>query len=626
MEYKPSVRNDSLAQSSVRNNSSVPVGNAFGQSARRQVEPPPESTMEQAKLHNTSGSSTKKDQMEKFLKTHWDVTRMVSEVEDEQRQLTAYYKRSCDLREEQNKQAMMLLDEIVSSLDAHRDTKKQKEHIAEDIQSHKHKKQEDRQGAVEKIKDREDKKDKVLNSLDECLQRLRPPLWKKDPPPKYTSYPEVEVAVKVFYISNVDTADMKFEIDMLLMIDWVDENFRDISDHELPHLDWSETYFNPCVVLENAVSGDQEYAEGRDEHPRLDKVDNKNNGKPKPDEKDRIWLKKTQRWRGYMAMEDVDLSCFPFDMQVLPIVIRTSPLRLTAGRVRFPRLVHPTKRLSDEQYSKTAKQADTVAQQKYAMKHTGGGQFIGPLVDEQLTEFKLKGVRGVTDAECSKNTLTAKRCNGEMFQVQIFVERPWLSSYTWNLFIMTTLVLLSATSFWDTASPDLSSRLSISLTIILTLAAYTSNRAAPIEKTPSLTFQDEYELLCLILVIIVSLMNIVSVVMCGGDNENAPAFMQEEFESNAELCDMGICSSRKIDCEFCFVFLVITGCTLSYRIRQVHHRRQESTQEIREMTNVLVAEEKKQHWSSISKQIANISRLGAKLAGKHTDNEGGGTS
>lgn len=550
------------------------------------------------------GTSSKKDQIVDFIKTHWDVAQMVSEVEEEQRQLTMYYKRSCELREEQNKQAMMLLGELVQELDAHKNHKEEKVHMTDDVNAYKQKKQEDRELATDWIKDNEAETEQVLQNMAGCLSRLDPiSSLETGRSPTYTSYPEVEVTIKVHYISNVDTANMKFEIDFVMMIDWVDEHLRDIAAKELRHLDWHETYFNPCVFLENAVNGVQGFADGRydHEHPRYNEL--LPSGKPKPDDKDRIWLKKTQRFRSIMAMEDVDLSCFPYDMQVLPIVIKTLPLRLSAGRLRMPRLVHPTKRLEDTAYFNVARKADD-----YAMRHTGGGQFIGDKVDEQLTEFKLKGVRGVTDAESQqhKSSLTSKQCNGQTFRVQIFVERPMLSSYTWNLVITSVLVLLSATSFWDTASPDISSRLSISLTIILALAAYTSNRAAPIEKTPSLTFQDEYELMCLIFVIIVSLMNIVSVVICGGDNEKAPDFMQARFNSNEDLCMEGVCSSRKIDCHFMFAFGLITVVTAAYKINRLRHLRQESTQEIRELTNALVAERKKRSIVALSQKIASF--------------------
>merc|ERR1719359_1114234 len=106
--------------------------------------------------------------------------------------------------------------------------------------------------------------------------------------------------------------------------------------------------------------------------------------------------------------------------------------------------------------------------------------------------------------------------------------------------IMTTLVFLSATSFWDTAAPDLSSRLSISLTIILTLAAYTSNRAGPIERTPALNFQE-----------------------------------------NQDRCGVGFCFSRKIDCEFLIIFLILAAVCFLHQFYSVYHRRWESTQEIR---------------------------------------------
>lgn len=604
MALNLSVRG-SAPQETVGNSSSsrqpVPQQNS-------QIEHVPESI--NGRYGSTSASS-KKDQIEKFLKAHWDVKQMVEDVEKEQRKITDMYTRSCERREKQNQKAMEYLDEIVNTLDRRKRDIKMKEQVITEMEHHKGTRKKGREDVAKELHTSEQGKEKVLANLGRSLQRLAPKPRKKEPLPSYISYPEVEVATKIFYISNVDTADLKFEIDLLLMIDWVDENFRDMKEKELHYLDWEETYFNPCVILENSVAADDSFGEGRDDIPRFDKVDHAT-GRPVPDEKDRIWLKKTQRWRGYMAMEDVDLSCFPFDMQVLPIVIKALPLRLNAGRSRQPRLTHPTKRLFDGEYRRTVERAD-----EYALKHTGGGQFIGPMVEEQLTEFHLKGVRGLTDAECmrQKNKLQAKVASGECYQVQVFVARPLFSSYCWDLIIMTFLVLLSATSFWDTASPDISSRLSISLTIILTLAAYTSNRPAPISKTPTFTFQDDYEIWCLYLVILVSIMNIISVVTCGGDHQNSPEFMQKQFEENEQLCSLSMyCGSREIDCGFLFLFLCFMLLVGFWKVTGVIKRRYESTHEIREMTTALVAEEKKLAWSKLSKHVlSGIENLQAQV-------------
>merc|ERR1719394_964731 len=136
----------------------------------------------------------------------------------------------------------------------------------------------------------------------------------------------------------------------------------------------------------------------------------------------------------------------------------------------------------------------------------------------------------------------------DVYEVSVFVQRPLFASYFWDLVIMNLLVLLAATAFWDTASPELSSRMSISLTIILTLAAYTSSRPAPIEKAPYVTFHDWVEQISMFLVTGISMQNVFAVVTCGGQHEDAPDYMAEEYERHPVSCSVGWCKSREIDC------------------------------------------------------------------------------
>merc|ERR1719265_135084 len=122
-------------------------------------------------------------------------------------------------------------------------------------------------------------------------------------------------------------------------------------------------------------------------------------------------------------------------------------------------------------------------------------------------------------------------------------------------------------------------------------------------------------------------MNIASVVFCGGDHEKAPDFMQEYAALHKDICALGICGSRDIDCKFFFVFMIVTGTCVFLSIHRVARRRQESTSEIREMTNVLVQQKKKQAWKSLSMHVVQIAKLGGSVgagvahvaeAGAHT--------
>merc|ERR1712096_212729 len=110
-------------------------------------------------------------------------------------------------------------------------------------------------------------------------------------------------------------------------------------------------------------------------------------------------------------------------------------------------------------------------------------------------------------------------------------------------------------AFYDSAALELSSRMSISLTIMLTLAAYTTERPPAIEKAPYVTFHDRNEQVCMGIVIMISFENIFAVANCAGEHDDAPQFMKDEFNEGmaggGELCGwtkLCLLGTRKVDC------------------------------------------------------------------------------
>merc|ERR1712224_469826 len=127
-------------------------------------------------------------------------------------------------------------------------------------------------------------------------------------------------------------------------------------------------------------------------------------------------------------------------------------------------------------------------------------------------------------------------------------KRPILGHQFGEFAVLFLLTLLSVVSFWDTAAPEVSSRMSITLTIILTLAAYTSQRPAAIEKVPHLTVQDWVELGAMVFVIFVAVLNVVAVVYCGGEHPEAPEHMQAMWRDRQdEMCAWTSAGMRYVD-------------------------------------------------------------------------------
>lgn len=309
------------------------------------------------------------------------------------------------------------------------------------------------------------------------------------------------------------------------------------------------------------------------------------------------------------------------------------------------------------------------------------GHWIGPAVNDQLVEFEFRKVYGVSASDKkarqqsrssdeleqptstsfmsrwfgkgkvgtfqssnsqssqsgSKNDGALKtKVKDDTYKVSIIIGRPVKSSYLWDLIIMIVLVFLATTSFWDTAAPELSSRMSISLTIILTLAAYTSTRPPPIVKCPKLTFQDSYEVVSFMMVTVISIMNVVSVTLCGGENEEAPQYMQDTWQQNTDICDQGWCASRAIDCHFLTVFLVSFIIVSVFMFSMVYRQRlrlspavresEEDEQKVRLEQAESLRKEKESEREMKRQTVAHVRSWGGKPSSPDTSPGRGGAS
>eukprot|EP00927_Polykrikos_kofoidii_P045370 TRINITY_DN3931_c0_g1_i1.p1 TRINITY_DN3931_c0_g1~~TRINITY_DN3931_c0_g1_i1.p1 ORF type:complete len:884 (-),score=96.26 TRINITY_DN3931_c0_g1_i1:707-3358(-) len=425
----------------------------------------------------------------------------------------------------------------------------------------------------------------TLREMTAAISALRHPVAEQsDPPPeqlttppRYRPYigrdnriyevPEVEIGLKVYQICNVDTARMTYEIDFVCHLDWCDVNVEGIPDDALRTLDWTH-YFNPRVEIDNGKDASSGWLEGGDEVPRRPGSAYRRSGRSGGgrgssssvlEGKDGIELgsrlRKTMRFRGALSLNSVNLRCFPFDVQVLPV-------KMKALRCRGLSLGTPMVDMCRKEQIHRVPLIDNgrmTSQPGYLGTHPhlrAKGHFAVPGADASLLEFNIRQLAG-------HHPEPQRR---DMYEVSILVERPFRGSYSWDLLIMNLLVLLAASALWDTAAPELSSRMSISLTIILTLAAYCGSRPAPIEKAPYVTLHDWCEQMSMLLVTGISFQNVFAVVLCGGHHGEAPIHMKDMYEENQEICDVGWCFSRKVDCHAILILIVTWVCLSIYTV------------------------------------------------------------
>jgi hypothetical protein len=301
--------------------------------------------------------------------------------------------------------------------------------------------------------------------------------------------PEVEVAIRVNNLANVDTNLLKFEADFTVYLDWVDDRIPDgVTEMQL---DWDNIFFNPSIVVENMEEDPQEppccsstpqfKRPEKSASPRLQQQQNEwltRNGRQCK------WVSKAYRFRGVLSMPEVDLSCFPFDYQMLPLKVRTN--RITFGDINNAFVRFASSASSAPRVRRLCRQYNS---REAKFRHQGSYCASSPsdtCTADSMVEFKIFGLFSFP----ARSLLDAR---GEAHQVTVVVKRPVVGHNLGDLVVLISLTLLSCVSFWDSA-PELSSRMSITLTLILTVAAYTSQRPAAIEKVPYSTLQDQSEL------------------------------------------------------------------------------------------------------------------------------------
>lgn len=250
-------------------------------------------------------------------------------------------------------------------------------------------------------------------------------------------------------------------------------------------------------------------------------------------------------------MDGVELACFPFDIQILPVRVKAKAWTFE-GRSKRPR------------YSFTDGMKRRQLEEKYQQakpNFKGDGHFALPTADG-MQEFDIYGICGYPKLEISTKF--------DVYEVALAVKRP-LGILFDDIKITNAMVWVACLSFYDIASADLSARLSISLTIMLTLASYMSDRPPAIQNLPTRTIHDKNEVLQWLLLIMITVLNLASVMLCGaesmaesGANEAPLHMIRYYWEHKEDLCAKGYlatrCSTRS-RCLQCWASRCVGGST-----------------------------------------------------------------
>lgn len=391
------------------------------------------------------------------------------------------------------------------------------------------------------------------------------------------SWPMVEISVEVNEVLRFDLSDLTFDADVTVRLDWLDSKLERGTHYqwnaEIGKFEFAKTlrnctndmhFFNPEIVIENSKM----LAEAESPLPSIvDEISR--------DAVDIPWLTRAFRFQGTMACRHVNAKIFPFDIESLQIKIScagmTGVTSLGQRRRIHVREASLRKNMRLKMIQKTGSLAGWVSvdQTDEAMSHQWR------LSDDDDTalsvgDMVVVAVGGVRLRE------------GFTYVLHIVLRRVWYPRYFFDFLIQNLQVMGAIASLFVPFSSDmLADRMSITLTILLTVVASTSSRPPAIAGLAHPTTYDTYMQVMIFSVALIGLGNAFVYLNCWGmfREDGKDDYFDEKLNMEVSevrssgiwgldesWCEEGKCGASYIDCyllyftiiSLIFLFLIIS--------------------------------------------------------------------
>jgi len=331
--------------------------------------------------------------------------------------------------------------------------------------------------------------------------QLENPLDYKD------KYPDVECTIHVKRCENMDIRSSTFEADFDVYLDWLDFNLvecihytQNVRNKKWILASWvsnNPANFNPFIRIDNAEEGGG-LSVVADKAPTINRIIKTENVEGGPVQ-DVPWLTKKFRYQGKLSIPDCHARNFPLDVQRLPIKVVALPLEgsTTFGTKRSIKLMDPALRLwmPAEDAEKKREKFD----RRKTLAHEWPRSLDG--VDGGLGEMTLVAFAG-TDPDLSH------------YKIDMIWVRD-ITSYIFDFIILALQVTVALFSFSVPINSDcMANRASITLTVVLTLVAFTTQRPAAIEQVPYYTIHDTYEQIMVVYCLVIAVANFIVSINC----------------------------------------------------------------------------------------------------------------
>lgn len=406
--------------------------------------------------------------------------------------------------------------------------------------------------------------------------------------------PPVEVTVEILDVTEISVTKLSFDASFKVTLDWEEPDFiegihysQDMRSGGFVLSKWlleDPNSFNPRITIANGVNLKGEETSDQDERssidPKVRRLVTRSSGN------ESVWLTKEYSFEGTLLCQHVDAHMFPFDMQRLPIKIKSLPQAglTTLGTERQVRLVNPRLRPAEEAWLRhqAATRSGRVKAAAGVRRPRGGTSFCvddnwEKIDNKQAHVWSMHWEELSTDDPAAAAGEGAEEAGqkvqvGEMqvcafggsnpqydeYIFEIVVVRVWMA-YWFDFYIQILLLVVSLCSVWVPFNDDtIANRLSISLTVVLSIVFFATVKPAAIGELTYVTWHDRFEHITVFIATLIALENVWVYLECWGmDRDGIPDFVLGTGMILGEsLCEEGFMRTSSLDGLFWIVVVV----------------------------------------------------------------------
>ncbi len=279
---------------------------------------------------------------------------------------------------------------------------------------------------------------------------------------------EIQVTMKILSVSSVSNVEQRFSADFIVVLRWIDPKLIGAKNSDI---DWTHAW-NPRVSVKNALELNklEDTVSRRLEDPTIGLV------------------RDTARYRGSLS-EYLELEEFPFDHQDLTIVLSTTR---SVNDVVF---VSPT--------------SDRVRVSRFL-----------------LPEWEMKPPKWEVVTSDPSDSTSGRVYSELMVKLQA---RRLYASYIWNVGLVVGMIVSLCFLTFCIDVTDISSRLSTTLTLLLTAVAFKFVVGESLPKIAYLTLMDKYMLVAFTFLYSIAIENGVVTLFPVTDEQNLPQIVDLYF-------------------------------------------------------------------------------------------------